>query len=55
MDDERPVCSGLFVYGLLVACFAEAERAIFVLIAFIVLKEKPPRLPAAVSWKEAPG
>ncbi|MQB46300.1 hypothetical protein DXT94_30760 [Rhizobium sp. ICMP 5592] len=28
MDDERPVYSGLFVYWLLVACFAEAERAI---------------------------
>ena len=39
----------------LLACFAEAERAIFSLILFVLAKEKPPQLPAAVSHEEAPG
>jgi hypothetical protein len=53
MDDERPVSSGLFclltVDGVL--CGSGARH--FYFAPYIPVKEKPPRLPAAVSWKDA--
>ena len=52
MTKGRFVPAFLFI-DCLVACFAEAERAIFIFAPFSLAKEKPPQLPAAVSNEEA--